>query len=405
MGGKFRNWSGFISVYIILCLLLLSACSPDQEEADSERPQTIEWQSDLAIGLPDQSIDHQLARPLAVRTDSEGNIYIADQGSLEIKVFDRDGAYLRSIGGRGRGPGEFLSMELVELTPEEHFVVMDRGNLKYITITKEGEFVESHPYNMSDQFYPQAIRYLVNENLLALFFNTSSREETPIEDRDLFHIASRDFQERKESFFPIKQVDTKNRLLHGFMQWHPGSFLLLDGEEKLVFTPSTYLGKFFVYQNRNGQWEFDGAFRGIEPNIEPFEVFDSFTRYQRALENRIARATRISHGGEAFMGRQLSMDGGLFQLDGDRLIHFYLEWREGYERAEESDRHPLDLYTQVFDLQGNVLLHDFLFTITDKERSIKKPLVNWMDREGDFYLIEYPEDIPVVRRFSLELPE
>lgn len=46
----------------------------------------------------------------AVATDDADNIYVADHQSSDIRVFDRAGNFVRRIGGKGRGPGEFQDL-------------------------------------------------------------------------------------------------------------------------------------------------------------------------------------------------------------------------------------------------------------------------------------------------------
>jgi len=182
---------------------LVAACKYTNESAEPvQRNQTIQAATDLAIGLEEQPVEHQFGQPIAVRTDETGNIYVADRASKFIKVFDQDGNYIRSLGGRGRGPGEFQEMEFMEWTPEGHLVLMDRGNLMYTTITIKGDFVESFPYNLSSQFYPTQIRY-INGEKLALFLDSGPQSDIPRIKRNLFHIYSEDFQELEYSLFPF----------------------------------------------------------------------------------------------------------------------------------------------------------------------------------------------------------
>lgn len=46
-------------------------------------------------------------QPIAVATDDVDNIYVADHQSSDVRVFDSAGNFVRRIGRRGRGPGEF----------------------------------------------------------------------------------------------------------------------------------------------------------------------------------------------------------------------------------------------------------------------------------------------------------
>jgi hypothetical protein len=64
---------------------------------------------DLVIGLdgPEESL---LGQAGDVAVDANGQIYISDYVATNIKVFDRDGQFLRIQGQRGEGPGELRSI-------------------------------------------------------------------------------------------------------------------------------------------------------------------------------------------------------------------------------------------------------------------------------------------------------
>jgi hypothetical protein len=61
---------------------------------------------DLRIGASDGAPENQFGTIVAIDLDSRGNIYVLDQQVPAIRVFDRDGEYLRTIGRGGGGPGE-----------------------------------------------------------------------------------------------------------------------------------------------------------------------------------------------------------------------------------------------------------------------------------------------------------
>lgn len=64
-------------------------------------------QEELSIGGESRGTESLLNRPIYLKLDSQGNIYVMDWGDVEIKVFSPDGRLLRTIGKKGQGPGEF----------------------------------------------------------------------------------------------------------------------------------------------------------------------------------------------------------------------------------------------------------------------------------------------------------
>jgi hypothetical protein len=316
----------------------------------------------------------------------------------------RDGKDGKDIGDRDRGPGELQSIGLMEWTPEGHLVMMDQGNLKYIVISTEGEEIASYPYNLSDQFYPQAITY-VDGQMLALIYIASSKLEGSELDRRLFHFSTPDFQQQKNSFLSVRRLGHEKIPIG--MDFHAGSFVLSAGKNRLFFSPRIYTGTLYVYQRlENNEWVFEKEIQGAEPRVEPYQTYESEQQYQRALDAGVARAASASYAGERIYSNEQSVDAGLFFLEDGRLVHFHAEWREGYERLPDSFQHPMDLYVQIFERDGVLQQHSYLFPYIERVHFTLFAVVNWMDEKGRFYLFDHTEEgIPVVRRFSLDLPE
>jgi len=392
---------------ISLSVILMVLFSCEKSSSTSEKTikiQIIEAESDLQIGLPDQPLENQFGQPIAVRTDALNNIYIADRQSKTIKVFDNDGRYLKSLGGRGRGPAEFQEMEFMELTPEGHLVLMDRGNLEFKVISTEGKQIASYPYNLSDQFYPQSVRY-TDDWIFALFFNSSSSLNTPLTERKLFHISQTDFQKRDTSFFQINQIVVDYGIRIALMTIYPGSFVLSD-DHTLYFSPGTYDGTLFMYrQSLSGVWSHEKIFSGKLPLNEAYKDFEHEQQYNEAAESGLPRIVRSRYNRESVYGKQLSMDAGIYELSDGRIIHFYaVLGDEKYRLPEGTGSHPMDLYVQIFNKEGDLLEHSFLFTYTEQYHFPRYKLVNWKDEHDRFYMIDHPGEYPVIRRFSLKLP-
>lgn len=52
-------------------------------------------------------VDTYIDIPSKIDIDSAGNIYFTDEKTQTIRVYNKEGEYSYSVGGRGRGPGEF----------------------------------------------------------------------------------------------------------------------------------------------------------------------------------------------------------------------------------------------------------------------------------------------------------
>src|SRR5688572_29611828 len=83
---------------------------------NSGTPPKWELEEMLALGAVsdiDTEGANQFARITGVITDVEGNIYVADSRTFNIRVFDEGGRLLRTIGRKGGGPGEFESLQSI----------------------------------------------------------------------------------------------------------------------------------------------------------------------------------------------------------------------------------------------------------------------------------------------------
>ena len=114
-----------------------------------------ELEEDLSIGNEDDKnyIFYRL-RDIQVATD--GNIYVLDSGNQRLQVFDKDGKYLRTIGKRGQGPGEFNTPTQLQLDDETgNIFVKDSMLRKIIIFEKEGKYIDKdiHLVELLRDFY------------------------------------------------------------------------------------------------------------------------------------------------------------------------------------------------------------------------------------------------------------
>jgi hypothetical protein len=80
--------------------------------------------------------------PSTVTCDPGGNIYVVDAGAKNIKKFDRQGKFLKTIGREGQGPGEFGGLYHATFA-KDRLTVWDSGNRRLCSFTPEGEFIHT----------------------------------------------------------------------------------------------------------------------------------------------------------------------------------------------------------------------------------------------------------------------
>jgi hypothetical protein len=85
-------------------------------------------QPSARVGGPDATEQEQLFTVTSVAEDPEGRFYVANYGDKRILVFDSTGAWQRTIGRGGKGPGEFTAPRAVAMAGTDGLYVLDPGN-------------------------------------------------------------------------------------------------------------------------------------------------------------------------------------------------------------------------------------------------------------------------------------
>jgi len=102
----------------------------------------LELEEDLSIGNEEDE-NYLFYRAGDIQVDTEGNIYVLDSGNHRLQVFDKDGKYLRTIGKRGQGPGEFNTPTCLRLDDKTgNIYVVDNMLRKIIIFDKEGKYID-----------------------------------------------------------------------------------------------------------------------------------------------------------------------------------------------------------------------------------------------------------------------
>ncbi len=102
-----------------------------------------------------------------IDVDPLGRIYVLDSQAGEIRVFQPDGSYLRTIGRSGEGPGELQGPTGMEWGPRGRLWIEDSDNNRYSVFDTTGTFDTSFPrksnrfgYAWSGRFDDEGFLYL-----------------------------------------------------------------------------------------------------------------------------------------------------------------------------------------------------------------------------------------------------
>ena len=77
-----------------------------------------------------------------IGSDEAENIYLCDIQACNIKKFSADGKFIKTIGRKGQGPGEFNMPWRMAVTGNRLFIY-DMGNRRLCALTTDGEYIKS----------------------------------------------------------------------------------------------------------------------------------------------------------------------------------------------------------------------------------------------------------------------
>ena len=149
---------------VLLCfslILFLAGCKEKTVEAKIETiagviyihnpatplhpEKTVVFNEELAFSEKDERGEIRLFKPGWFAVDATGNVYIADDSDMAIKVFDQQGKYL-SIGKKGSGPGEFDRIRNMLFLPDGRLLVTDYVQRRTSFFSPDGQFLSSFPW-------------------------------------------------------------------------------------------------------------------------------------------------------------------------------------------------------------------------------------------------------------------
>lgn len=102
-------------------------------------------EEELRIGTMETDGPDLFGQIAALEVDSDGRIHVLERDAREVRVFGPQGEHLRTVGGRGGGPGEFADPVGMGWGEGGTLWVVDPGNGRYAVFDPEGSFLRSEP--------------------------------------------------------------------------------------------------------------------------------------------------------------------------------------------------------------------------------------------------------------------
>jgi hypothetical protein len=170
------------SIYLVLILSIFHYCAHKQEKVEriiedgievivnhlepykiKNEPSTFILKEEFRIDTEREDLAGLGIGTISTwEVNPDGDIYLASRG--QIFKFDKKGNFVKTIGQKGQGPGDFQSIHTLRITNSGELSFYDYVNVKYLFFTPEGTFKEER--KVTSNTIIQSIIYLDNGNFM-----------------------------------------------------------------------------------------------------------------------------------------------------------------------------------------------------------------------------------------------
>jgi hypothetical protein len=234
-----------------------------------------------------------LARPERLSTDSAGRIFITDFSDKNVKVYDRRGRRILTIGRPGRGPGEFQAL-LTAQAYGDSLAAYDFADARLSIFSADGRFVRS--LSLSRREFPVPFYVRVVDD--SLFLSIAALPGMPR--RPLLALLRPDGSVVSTFFEQSKYVGSNPQVLQ---QIGP----IADGSDGVVFA---------AFAGGDSVWAYD--YRGRRLDSAPVDPVKPLVSSRTLIEGNGGRARRgdgswVTNGNRALIGI-VALDSGSVAL-------------------------------------------------------------------------------------------
>lgn len=130
----------------VVPLCFAFACAPSSDERADAAQQLFVVDSTPLVDIGNEADGpHALfSGPVIPALLSDGRIVVADGGSSELRFFDETGAWIRSVGRKGAGPGEFVSLGWLNVGLSDTLRAYDWGQLRVSVFSSDGTYQRAY---------------------------------------------------------------------------------------------------------------------------------------------------------------------------------------------------------------------------------------------------------------------
>lgn len=139
-GSRSDGWAGSVDTLPGGAVLVSSPARGVWDDGEAWR-----LEADLRIGSAEGDGPELFGRIASVQPDSLGRVWVLDSQAGEVRLFDGEGSWVRTVGRAGQGPGELGSPMSLFVLGDELWVV-DNGQRRYTVFDTAGAHRTSYRF-------------------------------------------------------------------------------------------------------------------------------------------------------------------------------------------------------------------------------------------------------------------
>lgn len=195
---KETRWSALLPVLAgIAGMVAVGACGPGAESSssyqESDLPQwregeawMVSFEPQVTVGVVDGPAEYEFFDVVAAARRSDGDIVVADGGAREVRLYDRDGSFVQTLGGPGAGPGEFQDPAQLVVLSGDSVLVWDNAYYRITRFDAAGELVGVRSVDfgrlmkaIDPPLYPATAKLLHNNELIVRLIEKTGKGSPP----------------------------------------------------------------------------------------------------------------------------------------------------------------------------------------------------------------------------------
>lgn len=128
---------------LLLVLAIMFGCAKEAEIDDKNTERRFVAQEELRIGTESGDENYIFGDIKDIAIGTEGRIFVADQQGPIVKMYDKDGNFIREVGREGRGPGEYTYISGMKTFQDGRVAIWNVGLTNINVFSSAGEYLES----------------------------------------------------------------------------------------------------------------------------------------------------------------------------------------------------------------------------------------------------------------------